>query len=85
MGQFKGCEGGWAGEVKGLLGSAVGVGVACAGIRGVCETVGVVDVGDVELEGRTKTLVKRVKVEVPVPEKRFAAGWAVPKVVEIKD
>lgn len=98
-GKFVGCEGAWKAEVRGGLGSVVGLGVAVAGLRECCRGVGVERVGDVCVAGdgesadgekaaKARDLLEQVRqkirVVIPEPEKRWAGGWAVPKIVEIK-
>lgn len=90
VGRFEGCEVQWAEEIRGLLGSCVGVGLAVAVLKASCAAVGVVDVGDLDKKsekgGTTKReeVKKAVKVEIPEIEKRWRAGWVVPKISEIK-
>ena len=81
VGRFRGCEGAWGKEVRGALGSAVGVGVALGVLKGVCDGLGVLTVGQLRENDEIK---KRIGVEVLGLEKRFSGGWAVPRVWERK-
>lgn len=82
VGKFVGCEKAWADEVKGALGSAIGAGLAVAGLKGLVAKVGARSVGD--LEGKREEVKGGWVVEVPVVEKRWRGGWCVPKISEVK-
>lgn len=80
-GRFGGCEAAWSKEVQGALRSCISVGVAGAGVKGLCGKIGVEGLGDVL--GK-KDGLGSIEVKIPEVGERYHGWWIVPKVGERK-